>query len=244
AVREITVLRAGEPPVRFRREGSAWRMVEPAAAPAHASRIAAMLAVPGARSPVRFSAGDVDLARFGLAAPAVTLGIGDLEFAFGDDSPMADARYVLAGGSVWLVPDVLYLQLVQDAGFFVDNRLLAGPGALQRILYPDFELVRTGATWAQRPETGLTREPIETAVPPWQDARAVAVRIGSADGAPLTVHREDGSVDAFRVVASDPVPALARPGFNVTYHLDAATARRLLLAPSPPGAKGATGPID
>jgi hypothetical protein len=48
------------------------------------------------------------------------------------------------------------------------------------------------------------------------------------------VYREGGAVDEFRIVSTEPAVVLARPDFNVTYHLDAATAESLLLVPPAP----------
>jgi hypothetical protein len=230
----IHVQRAGGADLRFRRDGDSWLMVEPVAAPAHQARINALLGLLTDQSLARLDGEGADLARFGLRDPAVTVEIGLHRIALGDPHPMDEQRYVLYGGAIHLVPDSLYVQLTQNAGFFIDNRLLPAGAKAVRIRYPAFTLEFADGAWRESPPGSRDAAALSAAAGTWQSARALAVRTpakAADNAATITVELPPGAPVVFEILSLEPAPVLARRDLDIQYHLDAFTAEQLLIAP-------------
>lgn len=232
-IERIRIERAQAPPVVLSRGAGGWRMLEPAAAPAHAARVEALLGLLGERSLASFPAAGVDLARFGLAAPQVVLELGAHRAAFGDPHPMEERRYIQFDDRVQLVPDSMFVQLMQNAGFFIDNRLLPAGAQPRAVQYPGFVMRRSTGAWRAEPQGAHAPAELAAAAREWTRARALAVRTpaqaGGAHGR-VRVETGAGSVIEFSIVTLEPAPVLARSDLNLQYHLDAVTAAALLLA--------------
>jgi len=236
----IRVERTGLTELRFRRDGGGWIMTAPVTAPAHQARINALLGLLTDQDLATLPA--TDLARFGLAEPAVIVELGPHRIALGDPHPIDEQRYVLYGGAIHLVPDSLYAQLTQNAGFFIDSRLLP-PGARPiRIRYPAFMLESGDGGWRELPTGNREAAVLDAAIEGWTSARAIAVRTPIKPRETLgviTVETAGGTL-TFDILALEPAPILARRDLDLQYHLDALTAEQLLIlspasAELPPG---------
>ena len=117
----ITINRDGRQDITFNKQGDSWQMVAPRHARANNTRINAVLSVLQARSYAQLDAGKLDLDRFDLLKPAVTLMLDDYVFSFGCDNPLEGRRYLLFQKTIYLVDDGLYQQLQQPADFFVQT---------------------------------------------------------------------------------------------------------------------------
>jgi hypothetical protein len=235
AIDEIRVLRPGGVDLRFYRRGSTWSMTQPVAAPAHRARINALLGLLADQSLARLPVAGLDLSQFGLDRPAVSVELGPHRIEFGDPHPMDEQRYVRLGDTVHLVPDSLYVQLTQNAGFFIDNRLLPSGARPTRIRYPAFSLESGAAGWREQPPAERSTEELRLVAGAWQTARALAVRTPAAAGnghGAIAVETGAGSPIVFEIATLDPTPILVRRDLDIQYHLDARTAEQLLIAPA------------
>ena len=115
----ITVKRTGRKDLIFKKQGHAWHIESPLAAAANSMRIRVILSVLQARSYARIQAGGANLARYGLANPAVTLKLDEHEFRFGGTEPLNGRRYLLYRNTIHLIDDGLFQQLQQPAEFFI-----------------------------------------------------------------------------------------------------------------------------
>lgn len=231
-IAQIRVERANDVPMSFERSGNDWIMTSPVRAPAYPARMASILGLLYEPSHAQLAAGK--LARFQLDAPAVSLFLDAHEFRFGDTDPLQERRYVLHAGRVHLVADTLFFQLTQNAGFFIDPKLLSGEAPPRRIGYPGFALVNVDGAWRQEPEAGLTPDQAKDASLQWETARAIAVRTpihGAASGR-LRIEPGKGDAIEFDILSQDDNVILGRPDLNVQYHLDDYTAEQLLLKES------------
>jgi hypothetical protein len=230
----IRVQRTDLPELRFRRNGGTWTMTAPVTAPAHDARINALLGLLADQSLSTLPASD--LARFGLAEPAVIVEIGPHRIALGDSHPIDAQRYVLYDETVHLVPDSLYPQLVQNAGFFLDSRLLPPEARPIRIRYPAFTLEAGTDGWHEIPPGGRDAIMLSSVIDGWKSSRALAVRApaGTAETlGTIAIENADGTAVEFEIRSLEPAPVLARRDLDVQYHLDALTGSQLLLGPSP-----------
>lgn len=227
----IRIERAGLDEVSFERDGSAWRMTTPVAARAHPARINSILGLVHETVYARFPAEPGALKRFGLVDPRVRVYLDRHIFALGDTNPLDERRYVLYGDNVYLIGDSLYFQLTQNAGFFIDSRLLDADAHPVRIQYPDRLLTQAGGAWTSEPETGLGADAVQNAALTWESARAISVRTlqDQPGTGTVVVELQGGATVRFEILETGPAVILARRDLGVQYHLDAYTARQLLL---------------
>ena len=118
----INISRGEREDITFNKAGDTWQMATPLHARANNTRIDAVLSVLQARSYTQLDAGMMDLDRFDLANPAVTLTFNNFEFLFGGSNPLEGRRYLLFQGTIHLIDDGLYQQLLQPAEFFIQNQ--------------------------------------------------------------------------------------------------------------------------
>jgi hypothetical protein len=230
SVREIRIVRVAGATIILRRDDSHWTVDGPVTARANPARIQALLALPAEHSRDSIQAPG-DPARFDLDPPAVSVYFDEHRFDFGGTSPLDERRYVLHDGSVHLLPDHLYFQLVQNPGFFVDSRLLAGLSPPARIELPGRTLWKENGTWTMQPAADSGADSIHDAAVRWESARAISVRT-PAEGVPrfqVRVHGERGDTAVFDVLEAAAGVVLARRDLNVQYHLDPHTASQLLI---------------
>ena len=118
-VSSITVEQRGGMTIRFVKAGQVWAMTAPVQGPANPARINAMLAILQSQSFARIDSNAIEPGRFDLLQPAVVLTLNDQRFTFGGSNPLEGRRYVLYDGTVHLLNDNLYHQLLQPAEFFL-----------------------------------------------------------------------------------------------------------------------------
>lgn len=119
AIQHIQVQRPGKPDLVLQRSGQAWQITAPLQAPASQFRISSLIAL--AQAPV-ISTVDMapDKAGIRQEPESVNVKLDDQLFRFGDVNPLDRSRYVEHGGSIYLIEDTLYPQLLQAADFFVE----------------------------------------------------------------------------------------------------------------------------
>ena len=120
-ITSISITRTGRDALHFSKKGNAWQMVSPRPARANQTRINAILSVLQAHSYTQLDAGKMDLNRFDLVHPAVTLTLNDFEFRFGGSNPLEGRRYLLFQHTIHLIDDGLFEQLQQPAEFFIQS---------------------------------------------------------------------------------------------------------------------------
>ncbi|HWP94887.1 MAG TPA: DUF4340 domain-containing protein [Gammaproteobacteria bacterium] len=164
--------------VVLERAGGSWHMREPYALPADDHQIGLLLDSLAQTSKARYAVRDLDLARYGLAAPRMTLAANDVELAFGETEPLSYRRYVRLGEFVYLVDDLLHYRLDQEPAHFVSKKLLPEGAKPVAIALPGRTL-KQGADgkWTLVPEdTAVGADAINQLVDAWRTARAFEVK--------------------------------------------------------------------
>ncbi|MBI2993535.1 MAG: hypothetical protein HYY48_05080 [Gammaproteobacteria bacterium] len=231
SIHRIRIERANDVPMNFERRDMRWVMSAPVSAPAYPARIESVLGLLYEPSHARLSIPAGERARFMLDAPPVSLYFDEHRFDFGDIEPLEARRYVLYSGQVHLIADTLVFQLTQNAGFFIDPKLLAGDAPPQRIVYPQFTLADDNGSWRQEPDAGLAADRAKDVSLNWETARAITVQTPIEGTATGHIRIESGAGDPveFDILSKDDNVILGRADLNVQYHLDAYTAEQLLL---------------
>ncbi len=119
SIDSITIIREGKEGLDFTNHQDTWQMTSPRTAAANHTRINAILFILQSRSYAQLYAKELNLSRFELRDPAITLKLNEYEFFFGGTDPLEYRRYLLFEDTVHLINDNLFHQLQQPPEFFL-----------------------------------------------------------------------------------------------------------------------------
>jgi hypothetical protein len=239
SIQQIRIMRAGEGEILFEKQSGLWMMRAPYQLRASDHRIKSILNLLGAHSYAQFPGKDVQLSRFMLDQPQVSLEFNGERIAFGDVNPLGDQRYVLYNGIVHIINDALFQQLQSPAFFFLNTRLLPEPVMINAILFPGQKFRRQQGVWLVEPESGISADKIVELANAWRDADAISVTKFEAAATHGKIRIELDKQDAieFTIVREPPQLILARPDLGIQYHLGDYDAERMFLKTTSPEQK-------
>ena len=231
SINKIKITRSTTGEILFQKENGKWWMQEPYHLPANEFRINTMLNLPGAHSYTQFSKDEVELERFLLNEPAVSIEFNDARIDFGDTSPLGDHRYVLVNDTVHLINDSLYQQLQTPATFFLSTKLLPEDKEIKSIQFPDYTISKQEGKWNVEPEQDASSDDVIKLVHAWRMASAISIRdIEAGDNTgTVRVELEDGTSIEFFILNPLPQLILARTDTGLQYHISSYDAENLFL---------------
>jgi len=217
--------------IRFSKDGINWQMQVPYQLPANEFRVNTMLKLLQAHSYTQFNRADVDLERFLLAEPELSIRFNDTRIYFGDSNPIAEQRYVLVDDRVHLINDSLYQQLQAPATFFLSTRLLPEGAEIVSINFPDYSISMNAGIWSVSPQTGTSADKLVAIVSAWQALDAISISDYEATDKTETIRIDAGTAGRFDFVITSPQPnlVLARPDIGIQYHISGYDTQRLFI---------------
>ena len=101
----------------FRKDGDHWQMIMPLQDKANEERMTELRALAVITPLGQYDVQSVDLARYGLTTPRLSVRLNDTQILFGDLNPANQRRYVLAEKHLFLIADNIFpiLQLPPEA---------------------------------------------------------------------------------------------------------------------------------
>jgi len=230
SINEISIIRRDLDDIVFIKEGDQWSMQSPFVLPANPVRINNILKLLQAYSYAQLDVKDVELKRFILDDPVVSIKLNETKIDFGDTSPLGKQRYVLLNETVHLINDILYQQLLTSPTFFVSPKLLPGNSSITALTLPDHQLRQVEGIWMVEPPVNINADKIIQLVNAWRDAEAITLRAFSdnASEEKIIVELMSGEIIEFIIASKPPQLILARPEFNLQYHISGYDADRLL----------------
>jgi len=214
--------RSGED-ITFQRHGKIWYMQSPWTLPASATRLRAILKLPGMRVHKHFPVAHADLPALGLSPPRVSLWLDDEVYDFGDSNPLSAQRYVRHAGQVYLLTDTVYHQLVTPAAGLLDPHLLPRDRLLVRVVLPGLVLRRhIDGHWQAVPDRpALDRQRLPDFIRHWQGLQARTIeRIDSpVEGTNLDFFFADKTHIHFTLQTRDKGSWLIRTQPTLAYRL-------------------------
>lgn len=232
SISRIDIERTDKVSISFRKNGDVWFMTAPLQVRANENRINAMLQMLKTPSFTRLSIDELDLSRFDLAPPAVTLRENGREFFFGDTNPLEGRRYVMIGATLHLIQDGLLPQLQQGPEFFISPQLIPEGTLLQSIELPGYVFTFVNNKWIGTDDTQITEDTLERLISAWQTAQATSIEIikpvDSLDD--VIIHTRAGEAMHFEIQQREPVVKLARTDLGITYYISGAVADQLFPA--------------
>lgn len=228
-IQHIRIERDEKPDIVFDKKEDMWKMTSPLTAIANLSRINAMLHLLQTRSFAQLYAKGLNLRRFDLRYPAVTLYLNEYEFFFGDTNPLEDRRYILFEDTIHLINDSLFHQLTQDSTFFINPRLLPDSTKLIRLQLPDITLNLDGAIWHSS-DINTDNDSIVKVINAWLDATA-AVEMYEAAKSTGTVVVTTARQHTIRFEIVSPLPdlVLARIDLGIQYRVTPRLSEQLFI---------------
>ncbi len=230
SINEISIIRRDLDDIVFIKEGDQWSMQSPFVLPANPVRINTILKILQAYSYAQLDVKNVELKHFILDDPVVSLKFNETQIDFGDTSPLGKQRYVLLNETVHLINDSLYQQLLTSPTFFVSPKLLPGNSSITALTLPDYQLRQVEGIWMVEPPVAINADKIIQLVNAWRDAGAITLRAFSdnASEEKIIVELMSGETIEFVTASTPPRLILARPEFNLQYHISGYDADRLL----------------
>ena len=234
SINTIKIIRRDTDEIVFQKETGKWWMLSPYHMPANEVRINTILNLPGAHSYTQFGKGEVELDRFLLNDPAVSIEFNNTRIDFGDTNPIAEQRYVLANETVHLINDSLYQQLQTPATFFLGTKLLPDDRKIRTITFPDYTVNNDKGVWTVEPEhEDIAADNIVKLIHAWHIANAISIRdIGAAENyGAVQIELDDDTTIEFIIINPLPQLILARPDIGLQYHISSYDAEILFLQP-------------
>lgn len=232
SINTIKIIRSTANEILFQKENGQWWMHEPYHLPANEFRINTLLKLPGAHSYTRFRKNEVELERFLLNEPVVSVVFDNTRIDFGDTSPIGEQRYVLVNDTVHLINDSLYQQLQTPATFFLKTKLLPEDSGIKAINFPDYRVSKHEGIWKVDPGLDISADNITRLVHAWRNADAISIRDyeGSDNTGTVRVELEDGNIFEFLIVTPPPQLVLARSDIGLQYHISGYDSEQLFLS--------------
>jgi hypothetical protein len=232
-VTEIGIVYRDRDPVTLVRDDGVWYVQGPTDIPAADVEVRTVLRLAASDTVRSYPAGDMDLARLELHPPLASVTLGGQTIEIGGTEPLDGLRYARSGDTVHLIVDQ-YQHLVQaDRAYLVSPGLLAGRKAIRELRLPSLRVEHTAeGQWVLEPhDESASTEAITSLVEAWQTATALYVRgyrdLPFRDNVVLYTQDSDDPV-VLEVVSQSPDLVLARPDWDVEYHLPATMIDRLL----------------
>lgn len=227
----IEVLRKGLDNFIFNSKGEDWYMSAPQQFLANSARINAMLRLLKTESHGQLIPGDVNLARFDLVDPIITLKLGDHEFQFGNTDAIDQRRYVLFDKTIHLTNDFLYQQLTTNAAFFADKKILPPGFDIKAIEFPDNIIEKQDNQWKTGSLIDIKPDQLKQIIFNWENVNAISVGKYTAPETEsrIVVTSTNDNFIVFVIVSTEPHLILGRKDLGIQYHLGSDETDKLLL---------------
>lgn len=228
---KIEVLRRNLDNFEFNKQGEVWRMNLPQQFLANSARINAMLHILNSETHGQLNPAEVDLARFDLIDPIITIKLNDHSFQFGNTDAIDQRRYVLFDGIIYLTNDSLYALLTTNAAFFADTKILPEDIEINAIQFPENKIELIDDQWRMKTLMDIKPGQLKRVVFNWKEATAVSVSKYTAPEAESTISItfSEGVTITFTLVSTEPHLILGRKDLGIQYHLASDVTDKLLL---------------
>lgn len=233
-LQQIIVERQGYPTITLQRHQEQWWLQHPHL-PAKASLIDAILSLPSVRRHTSYPVQQLDTTKLGLSNPTLCIHYDSQRLCFGSQNPLDQLRYIQLGEEVHMIYDTLSHQLSGEFQDYLSNHLLPTDASIEKLLLPQLSIEKTQQTWQLLPTSvQASHQQIQQLLNNWQQAQALLItpyqNMEAEEEIEITL--QGGNTIRFILVSSEPELILARPEFNVQYHLPEGNLQRLTRLPS------------
>lgn len=207
--------------ISLRRDGQAWSLQTPIQWPANQVNVARLLEIANAQTESSLPSEQIDLGTLGLDFPRARLQLNQQSILFGTTNNIGDRRYVKAGDTIYLLPDIYLPFVSQGLTGLVDRRLLPRSLALRTLNLPDLTLSRDGDSEWQTDDDRHGEGQAAELIADWQGLEAARVKIYDSSATPrqkIVAQLEDGRELEYFLMSITPEIIIARPDLGLQYH--------------------------
>jgi Domain of unknown function (DUF4340) len=230
---QIKVQRNDLDDFEFNKDNETWQLSSPQQFRANSARVNAMLKMLSTESFAQLDPSEVDLDQLGLADPIIIMKLNDHEFKFGNTDAIDQRRYVLFDNKIHLTNDFLYQQLLTNAAFFADPKLLPENFKIQTIQFPDNKLELINNEWTLNKVMDIHPDQLKRIIFNWESATAISANkydpVPDEKEAVINISFSNNKSIQFVLVSTDPHIILGRKDLGIQFHMGSDETNKLLL---------------
>lgn len=230
---QIKVLRKDLDDFEFNKQNEIWNLTSPQHFLANSSRINTMLRLLEVESFSQLDPNKVDLKQLGLDDPIIVMKLNDHEFKFGNTDAIDQRRYVLFDGKIHTTNDSLYQQLMTNAAFFADTRILPENFKIESIQFPENKIELIDGHWQLQTLMDISPEKLKEIIFNWKNALAISAskyELNETENQSTIIVTSTNNITIqFFIVSTEPHLILGRKDLGLQYHMGSDESGRLLL---------------
>lgn len=237
-ITQIELKRADATDIKLQKNNGVWFMIEPYRLPANEFRAQSVSALAEAKSHLQYDAKDIDLKKFKLDKPEVTVILnGVITLEIGGIDPINNRRYVKNGNILHLVSDTFYYQVAGAITAYISYQILPPDIKLAKLVLPEFTLLQKDGDWRiTPPQKDVSADSINEFVDEWRHAQSLEISEdkGAPQKANVRIYQEE--VDKpieFHLQKNHDNTYLIRNDLKLRYKLSDETAGKLQKLPEP-----------
>lgn len=234
-VDRVHIARVRLPPMELRRTEQGWRVAAPVDARAAPVKVERMLALLTAQSRERLEA--IQLERYDLAPPSLTVTLGRQSFGFGLVNPVTGQQYVLTGNAVYLISPRYAAAFPLAVEEILTRELFAPDEQPVVIELPGLRVALENGRWqVDPPREGVSQDEVNRWVDRWRHALATASEV-ARDGNPIEeralIRLTDGRTVELAIESRNPELVLLRRDEGLRLRFSPEVGRAMLAPPGP-----------
>lgn len=234
----IELIRHNAGNITLVKQDGVWYLSKPYHLPANEFRARSVAALAEARSHLQYDANSMDLKKFQLAKPDITVILNDkLKLEIGGVDPLNNRRYVKNGNTLHLVNDTFYYQLIGQVTAYISYQLLPPESKLSKLVLPKFTLNQQDGIWQLAPaQKDTSADSLNEFVNEWRHAQSLEVSEykGKPGKADILIYRENETDPIrFRLQKQQGTTYLVRDDIKLRYKLSDEIAEKLQTLPEP-----------
>lgn len=230
-IHQIKILRKEVDDFEFEKQNDQWQLTKPQFFRANHARINAMLRMLNVESHSQLNPAEVNLKSLGLDNPVVIMNLNEHEFKFGNTDAIDQRRYVLYEDKIHLTNDFLYQQLMTNAAFFADPKILPAGFKIESITFPENKIEHVNGQWNTNPLLDISPEQLKRIIFSWETTAAISADAykPAASVSTIKIESKDNESIHLDIVSTEPHLILGRKDIGIQFHMGSDEAKKLLL---------------
>ena len=192
--------------IEFKKTATGWQLVKPYSVPANAFRVEAILKLLTAPSLSQNDLSNLDLKKFGLATPLVSITFNETKIEFGHNKSLKNHRYVKIGSTLYMIADTFYYQVNAKAESYIDHKLLSNSNAITKLQLPNLTLEQHDGKWQSSPQVNnISADAMTSLIDEWQLSQAYDIKVTKPqpESEPdIRIHFSDQQKTRFKIIGS------------------------------------------
>ena len=192
-----------EQEIEFNKTTTGWEIVKPFKLKANVFRIESILKLLSTVSFSQNNLTNLELTKFGLDKPQVTIIFNNTTIAFGHNKSLKNHRYVKIGSTLHMITDTFFYQLTAKAESYINHKLIPEKNKIKKLILPGLELEQTNGSWNISPTAdNISADAVNQLISEWQLSQAFDVNKLNAkqkNKADITIYLDNKKVIQYKI---------------------------------------------